>query len=81
MHGVAYCAQQSHHAMLNRDVTAAIKIGAIFLAKKNGMPLGPWACGAPINNADTSRALASAIIGHAAREDALLHHGVEDCLA
>ena len=41
-HGVTYCTQQSHHRMKNRDVTAAYKIGARFLAAKRGLDLGPW---------------------------------------
>ena len=65
-HGVVYCSQQSHHAMLNRDITAAIKIAAIFLAKKTSIPLGPWAFGSKIEKEGPSKALASAIIGHAA---------------
>ena len=65
-HGVVYCAQQSHNSMLNRDVAAAIKIGAIFLAKKSGADLGPWAWGSTVADHTPSRALASAIIGHAA---------------
>ena len=41
-HGVTYCAQQSHHRMANRDVVAAYKIGARYLAVKQGLDLGPW---------------------------------------
>ena len=52
--------------MLNRDITAAIKIAAIFIAKKTSVPLGPWAFGSKIEKEGPSKALASAIIGHAA---------------
>lgn len=41
-HGVSYCPQQSHHRMLNRDVSAAFKIGALYLAQQQQRPLGPW---------------------------------------
>ena len=64
-HGVVYCTQQSHCSMLNRDVAAAIKIGALFLAKKKGVDLGPWAWGATIADHVPSTALAS-VIGHSA---------------
>jgi len=47
-HGVVYCRQQSHCNMLNRDISAAIKIGARFIAKFCNIPLGPWAHGAAI---------------------------------
>ena len=41
-HGVTYCTQQSHYRMENRDVAAAFKIGARYLATKQGVDLGPW---------------------------------------
>jgi hypothetical protein len=44
-HGVTYCSQQSHHRMQNRDVAAAFKIGARYLAATRGTDpthLGPW---------------------------------------
>ena len=63
-HGVVYCAQQGHNSMLNRDVAAAIKIGALFLAKKSGAALGPWAWGSTVADHTPSRALAHALIGH-----------------
>ena len=47
-HGVVYCKQQTHCNMLNRDISAAIKIGARFIAKQRNLPLGPWAYGAAI---------------------------------
>lgn len=47
-HGVVYCKQQSHCNMLNRDISAAIKIGARFIVKYCNLPLGPWAHGAVI---------------------------------
>ena len=47
-HGVVYCKQQSHCNMLDRDISAAIKIGARFIAKYCNLPLGPWAYGAAI---------------------------------
>lgn len=65
-HGVMYCAQQAHCSMLNRDVAAAVKIGALFLAKKSGADLGPWAWGSTVADHAPSRALASALIAHAA---------------
>ena len=41
-YGVTYCSQRDHHRMANRDVAAARKIGARYLAKKKGWDLGPW---------------------------------------
>ena len=40
--GVTYCSERCHHPMANRDVAAARKIGARYLAKKKGFDLGPW---------------------------------------
>jgi hypothetical protein len=41
-YGVTYCTERDHHRMVNRDVAAAKKIGALYLAKKKGLNLGPW---------------------------------------
>ena len=41
-YGVTYCTDPGHHHMANRDVAAAKKIGARYLAKKKGLDLGPW---------------------------------------
>ena len=40
-YGVSYCTERNHHRMANRDVVAARKLGARYLAKKNDMDLGP----------------------------------------
>ena len=44
-HGVTYCNQQDHRRMQNRDVAAAFKIGARYLAGQRGYDLGPWSRG------------------------------------
>ena len=44
-YGVTYCSQRDHHRMANRDVAAAKKIGARYLAEKKGLNLGPWSRG------------------------------------
>ena len=36
-YGVTYCSQRDHHRMANRDVAAAKKIGARYLAEKKGL--------------------------------------------
>ena len=41
-YGVTYCQERAHHRMANRDVVAANKIGARYLAQKMGCNLGPW---------------------------------------
>ena len=41
-YGVTYCTDPGHHRMANRDVAAARKIGARYLATKKGLNLGPW---------------------------------------
>ena len=41
-HSVTFCTDRNHHRMANRDVAAARKIGALYLAKKKGWDLGPW---------------------------------------
>ena len=41
-YGVTYCQERAHHRMANRDVVAAKKIGARYLAKKKGLNFGPW---------------------------------------
>jgi transposase len=41
-YGVTYCSERGHHRMANRDVAAARKIGARYLATKKGLNLGPW---------------------------------------
>ena len=41
-YGVTYCQERAHHRMANRDVVAAKKIGARYLAMKKGLNLGPW---------------------------------------
>ena len=41
-YGVTYCTDRDHHRMANRDVAAARKIGARYLAAKKGLDLGPW---------------------------------------
>ena len=42
-YGVTYCTDPGHYRrMTNRDVAAARKIGARYLAKKKGLDLGPW---------------------------------------
>lgn len=65
-YGVAYCAQQDHHFMINRDISAALKIAGRYIAMKNCMDLGPWAFGSAVDNAVASDALARAIIGQIA---------------
>ena len=65
-HGVVYCKNSSHGCMQNRDVAAAVKIGALFLAKKQGADLGPWAWGSIVTEHTPSSALTSALIGHSA---------------
>jgi hypothetical protein len=49
-HGVTFCNQQEHHRMENRDVVAAFKIGAKYLAKRAGKDLGPWARGSTVDD-------------------------------
>ena len=45
-YGVTYCTDPGHYRrMTNRDVSAARKIGARYLAKKKGLNLGPWSRG------------------------------------
>ena len=44
-YGVTYCQERAHHRMANRDVVAAKKIGARYLAQKKGLNLGPWSRG------------------------------------
>ena len=44
-YGVTYCQERTHHRMANRDVVAAKKIGACYLAMKKGLDLGPWSRG------------------------------------
>jgi len=39
---VTYCTERDHQRMTNRDVAAAKKIGARYLAMKKGLNLGPW---------------------------------------
>ena len=56
-HGVTYCAQQSHHRMKNRDVIAAYKIGARYLAGKQGLDLGPWSRSIGVDAMQPSRVL------------------------
>ena len=41
-YGVTYCQERDHHRMANRDVVAAKKIGARYLAQKMGCNLGSW---------------------------------------
>ena len=41
-YGVTLCSERNHHRMANRDVLAAKKIGARYLASKKGLNLGPW---------------------------------------
>jgi transposase len=42
-YGVTYCTHPGHYRrMANRDVAAAKKIGALYLAMKKGWDLGPW---------------------------------------
>ena len=42
-YGVTYCTHPGHYRrMANRDVAAAKKIGARYLAMKKGWDLGPW---------------------------------------
>jgi hypothetical protein len=41
-YSVTYCTDRNHHRMANRDVAAARKIGALYLAKKKEWDLGPW---------------------------------------
>ena len=41
-HSVTYCTDRDHQRMTNRDVAAARKIGARYLAAKKGWDLGPW---------------------------------------
>ena len=41
-YGVTYCTDRDHQRMANRDVAAARKIGALYLAKKKEWDLGPW---------------------------------------
>ena len=40
-YGVTYCQERDHHRMANRDVVAAKKIGARYLAQKKGATWGP----------------------------------------
>ena len=44
-YGVTYCTERDHHRMANRDVAAARKIGARYLATKKELDLGPWSRG------------------------------------
>ena len=45
-YGVTYCTDPGHYRhMTNRDVSAARKIGARYLAEKKGLNLGPWSRG------------------------------------
>ncbi len=41
-YGVTFCTDRNHQRMANRDVAAARKIGALYLAKKKEWDLGPW---------------------------------------
>jgi transposase len=49
-HGVTFCNQQEHHHMENRDVVAAFKIGAKYLAKRAEKDLGPWTSGRAVDD-------------------------------
>ena len=56
-HGVTYCSQQSHHRMQNRDVSAAYKIGARYLAAQQGLDLGPWSRSVSVDDMEPSMVL------------------------
>ena len=60
-HGVTYCSQQSHHRMENRDVAAAFKIGARWLAESAGADIGPWSRSIRTTEMETSTALWDAL--------------------
>ena len=57
--GVTYCSAQGrdHHRMANRDVEAAFKIGARYLATKCGIDLGPWKRSTRLSDLQPSRVL------------------------
>ena len=57
MYGVTYCSEGLHHRMANRDVVAAFKIGARYLATKRGDDLGPWKRGTLSNDLQPSTVL------------------------
>jgi len=42
VHSVSYCAETTHHRMLNRDMDASRKIGVRFLCQLTPSDLGPW---------------------------------------
>ena len=49
IYSISYCEKQTEaRRLLARDVDAARKIGARFIACQRGLPLGPWEQGAPI---------------------------------
>jgi hypothetical protein len=59
MYGVTYCSDRRlhstvdrprHHRMEDRDIAAAFKIGARYLATKRYLDLGPWKRGSVLND-------------------------------
>lgn len=42
IHGVSFCDQRNHHAMLHRDVDAAFKIGMLCISRWLRVSLGPF---------------------------------------
>ena len=51
-YGVTYCQERANHRMANRDVVAAKKIGARYLAEKKGLNLGPWSRGVSVEEVE-----------------------------
>jgi hypothetical protein len=67
MYGVTYCSgsERDHHRMANRDVVAAFKIGARYLATKRGTDLGPWKRGsAHLNDLQSSTVLSDVLTSY-----------------
>ena len=58
---VTYCTERDHHRMTNRDVAAAKKIGARYLAMKKGWDLGPWSQDVSAEEVDQGRCLSTVL--------------------
>ena len=60
-YGVTFCSQRDHQRMANRDVAAAKKIGARYLAMKKGLNLGPWSQDVSAEEVNQGRCLSTVL--------------------
>ena len=60
-HSVTFCTDRNHHRMANRDVAAAKKIGALYLAMKKELDLGPWSQDVSAEEVDQGRCLSTVL--------------------